>query len=63
MTDPKPWVARTWAGTRTIAEERYAEAWEAQAALTSWMVPGGANVRVSIDYEPRATDHPAEVQK
>ena len=55
MTDQKPWVARTWDGKRLLAEERFAEAWEAQDALARWQRTIYAP-RVTVDYEPRATD-------
>jgi hypothetical protein len=53
--DKGPWVARTWDGTRVIAEERFAEACEAQGALARWMAAGARATRVSVDYEPKGT--------
>jgi predicted peptidase len=51
----KPWVARTWAGSRLLTEARYAQPWEAQDALTELAQRGTGLTRVSVDYEPEVT--------
>jgi hypothetical protein len=51
----KPWVARGWHGisVKTVAyEKRFAEAWEAQDALTVIAQGGTRFSQVTIDYEP-----------
>jgi hypothetical protein len=55
----KPWVARGWAGVsvkRVAWEKRYAEAWQAQDALTVIAQNGTRFDHVTIDYEPNAAD-------
>lgn len=51
----KPWVARGWYGIavlRLAYEKRFAEAFEAQDALTVIAQGGTRFSRVTIDYEP-----------
>jgi hypothetical protein len=55
----KPWVARAWAGSRLLIEDRFAEAWEAQAALTEYAQRGTGFTRIAIDHEPSPADQPA----
>lgn len=50
----KPWVVRTWAGSRLLTEARYAKAWEAQDALVKHAEGDTGFSRVTLYYEPEA---------
>lgn len=53
----KPWIARAWAGKKLLIEARYADAGEAQDALTRYAQGGTGFTRVSIDYEGEENNH------